>query len=210
MLKDNSMVRILQIDTSPRHEHSHSRMLAQEFIEKWSNDHPETTIIHRDLGLNPVPYIDANWVKAKFTLPDQYTPELAATIKLSDDLIDEFLSVDRYVLSVPMYNFSIPAVLKSYIDHIVRPRRTFAVNTSGFKGLVTDKKMLVITARGSDFSPGSALAPQDFQEPYLRTVFNFIGITDIQFINTNGLNTTMKEQSLAEVRTTIRALAPNW
>jgi FMN-dependent NADH-azoreductase len=204
------MVRILQIDTSPRNENSHSRRLAQEFMEKWSDRHPETKIIHRDLGLNPIPYIDATWVKAKFTPPDKYTPELAAAIAISDELIDEFLLCDRYILSVPMYNFSIPAVFKSYIDHIVRPRRTFTATSNGFQSLVSGKKMVVIAARGSDFRPGSALAPQDFQEPYLRTVFNFIGITDIQFINANGLNTDIREQSLAEARTAIRDLASCW
>jgi FMN-dependent NADH-azoreductase len=204
------MTHILHLDTSPRTEQSHSRMLAQEFIEKWRDRHPQTKIIYRDLGLNPIPYIDATWIKAKFTPPDQYTPELVAAIKLSDELIDEFLAADRYVLSTPMYNFSIPAVLKSYIDYIVRPRRTFAVDANGFKGLVTDKKMLVITARGSDFSPGSALAPLDFQEPFLRTVFNFIGITDIQFINANKLNSNLREQSLAEAKTAIQDLAPCW
>ncbi|NJK49072.1 FMN-dependent NADH-azoreductase [Candidatus Gracilibacteria bacterium] len=204
------MTHILHLDTSPRAEQSHSRMLAQEFIEKWRDRHPQTKIIYRDLGLNPIPYIDATWIKAKFTPPDQYTPELVAAIKLSDELIDEFLAADRYVLSTPMYNFSIPAVLKSYIDYIVRPRRTFAVDANGFKGLVTDKKMLVITARGSDFSPGSALAPLDFQEPFLRTVFNFIGITDIQFINANKLNSNLREQSLAEAKTAIQDLAPCW
>jgi FMN-dependent NADH-azoreductase len=203
-------MRILQIDTSPRNGRSHSRMLAQKFIEKWSHYHSETAIIHRDLALNPVPYIDETWVTAKFATPDQYTPELADTIRLSDALIDEFLLCDRYVLSVPMYNFSIPAVLKSYIDHIVRPRRTFTVDTNGFKGLVAGKKMLVVTARGSDFSPGSALAPQDFQEPYLRTVFNFIGITDIQFVNANGLNGGLREQSLIEATEKLRSLSVNW
>lgn len=204
------MVRILQIDTSPRHDRSHSRMLAREFMEKWSDLHPETKIIHRDLGLNPVPYIDATWVKAKFTPPEQYTPERASAIELSDELIDEFLAADRYVLSTPMYNFSIPAVLKSYIDHIVRPRRTFAVGSGGFQGLVTDKKMLIFTARGSDFSPGSAFASLDFQEPFLRTVFNFIGITDIQFINANALNSDRRDKSLAEARTAIQDLTFCW
>jgi FMN-dependent NADH-azoreductase len=204
------MVRILQIDTSPRLGHSHSRMLAREFAEKWSGYHPEAQIIHRDLGLNPVPYLDATWVKAKFTPPDQYTPELADAIALSDELIDEFLAVDRYVLSTPMYNFSIPAVLKSYIDYIVRPRRTFTGNDGEFQGLVTNKKMLVITARGSDFSSGSAFAPSDFQEPFLRTVFNFIGITDIQFVNANALNSDRREQSLAEASATIRDFACCW
>ena len=204
------MNHILHLNTSPRTEQSHSRTLAQEFIDKWSDRHPETTITYRDLGLHPIPYIDATWINAKFTLPDQYTPDLTAAIQLSDELIDEFLAVDRYVLAVPMYNFSIPAVLKSYIDHIIRPRRTFAVDTDGFRGLVNNKKMLIITARGSDFRSGSALAPQDFQEPFLRTVFNFIGITDIQFINANGLNSDLRQQSLAEARMMIQALAADW
>lgn len=204
------MTYILHLDTSPRAEQSHSRMLAREFIEKWRDRHPQTKIIYKDLGLNLIPYIDATWIKAKFTPPDQYTPELAAAIKLSDELIDEFLAADRYVLSTPMYNFSIPAILKSYIDYIVRPRRTFAVDTDGFKGLVTDKKMLVITARGSDFSPGSDLAPLDFQEPFLRTIFNFIGISDIQFINANKLNSNIREQSLAEARMAIQELIARW
>lgn len=204
------MTHILHIDTSPRVEQSHSRHLAQAFINHWSSDHPETTVTYRDLGQHPIPYIDATWVTAKFTLPDHYTPELATAIALSDQLIDEFLAVDRYILSVPMYNFSIPAVLKSYIDHILRPRRTFAVTDDGFQGLVTDKKMLVITARGSDFSSGSALAPFDFQEPFLRTVFNFIGITEIQFIHANGLRSERREDSLAEARDALQTLASSW
>ena len=204
------MAYILHIDTSPRHDPSHSRTLAREFLQTWKMHHPETSVTYRDLGLNPIPYIDNTWIAAKFTQPDQYTPELSAAIKLSDELIDEFLAADRYVVSVPMYNFSIPAVLKSYIDHIVRPKRTFAVDGSGFRGLVIGKKLLFITARGSDFRPGSWLATLDFQEPYLRTVFDFIGITDTQFINANGLRTGIREQSLAEARAAIEELAARW
>lgn len=204
------MDRTLHIDTSPRGERSHSRILANEFINKWKFHHPEATINHRDLGLNPVPYLDETWISAKFTPPEQYTPKLAAAIKLSDELINEFLAADRYVVSVPMYNLSIPAVLKSYIDYIVRPKRTFVVEEGSYKGLVTGRKMIVITARGSDFRPGSPLAPLNFQEPYLRAIFNFIGITDIQFINANGLNSGIREQSLAEARSAIGALTPSW
>jgi FMN-dependent NADH-azoreductase len=131
-------------------------------LKQWQIHTPKTILTHRDLGLDPVPYIDATWITAKFTLPDQYTPELTNAIQLSDELIDEFLAADRYLLSVPMYNFSIPANLKSYIDHLVRPRRTFTVEPGGFRGLVTGKKMLIITARGSDFRPHSTFAPLDF------------------------------------------------
>jgi FMN-dependent NADH-azoreductase len=204
------MTRLLYIASSPRQEQSHSRTLAQEFIDKWRFHHPETTVTVRDLALNPVPYLDDTWITAKFTAPEQYTPELSDSIQLSDQLIDEFLAAERYIISVPMYNFTIPAVLKSYIDYIVRPRRTVAVENGAFRGLVTGKKLLFITARGSDFRPGSAFAPSDFQEPYLRTVFGFIGFTDIQFINANGLRTDLREQSLAEARAIIQALAAQW
>ncbi|MGL5877160.1 MAG: FMN-dependent NADH-azoreductase [Xenococcaceae cyanobacterium] len=204
------MAQILHIDTSPRSENSHSRKLAQDFINAWKIDRGDGIVTKRDLALNPVPYLDETWVKAKFTSPDRYTPELATAIKLSDRLIEEFLAVNCYVLSVPMYNFSIPAVLKSYIDHIVRPKRTFVIEDGQYKGLVTGKKMLVITARGSDFRPNSPFAPLDFQEPYLRAIFNFIGITDIEFVNANGLNTELREQSLSEARETLLAIASNW
>ncbi|KAM3099861.1 FMN-dependent NADH-azoreductase [Phormidesmis sp. 146-12] len=204
------MAHLLHLDTSPRGEQSHSRSLAQEFVAKWRFSHPDASITYRDLGLNPIPYIDATWIQAKFTSPEQYTPELATAIELSDKLIDELFAADYYVLSTPMYNFSIPAVLKSYLDHIIRPRRTFTVSANGFKGLVTHKKMLVITARGSDFRSGSDLAASDFQEPFLRTAFNFIGITEIEFVNANGLRTELREQSLVEAREQLKALATSW
>lgn len=204
------MAHLLQIDTSPRTEGSHSRTLTKAFVRVWHDSHPDVTITHQDLALNPVPYLDETWVSAKFTSPDQYTPELAAAIRLSDRLINEFLAADRYILSVPMHNLSIPAVLKSYIDHIVRPKRTFALENGQYKGLVTGKKMLIVTARGSDFRPGSDLAPLDFQEPYLRAIFNFIGITDIQFVHANGLNTGLQKQSLLEASEKLHLLSAHW
>jgi FMN-dependent NADH-azoreductase len=204
------MTHLLHIDTSPRLDRSHSRSLAREFLEQWKMHAPDAQITHRDLARHPVPYIDDTWVTAKFTPADEYTPELAAAITLSDELVDEFLAADRYVLSTPMYNFGIPAVLKSYIDYIVRPRRTFAATEAGFKGLVTNKKMVLVQVRGSDFRPDSAYAAVNFQEPYLKTVFGFIGITDIQIINANGLNTGLRDQELAAARATIQALAATW
>lgn len=204
------MTHLLHIDTSPRLDRSHSRLLAREFLEQWKTHHPNATITHRDLARHPVPYIDDTWVSAKFTTADQYTSELAAAIALSDELIDEFLAADRYVVSTPMYNFGIPAVLKSYIDYIVRPRRTFAATEAGFRGLVSGKKMVLVQARGSDFRPGSAYDAVNFQEPYLKTVFGFIGITDIEAIAANGLNTDLRNQELASARTALQTLSATW
>ena len=152
------MANILHIDTSPRGERSISRSLSYEFITSWKDTHPGDTVTYRDLGHNPVPHVDESWIAAAFTPPETRTPELAQAIKLSDDLVDEFLAADRYVFGVPMYNFSIPSTFKAYIDQIVRGGRTFAVTENGFQGLVdSSKKVLVITARGGSFSSRNPL-----------------------------------------------------
>ncbi len=115
-----------------------------------------------------------------------------------------------YCLHPCTTNFSIPAVLKSYIDYIVRPRRTFTLTQNGFQGLVTHRKMLLVQARGSDFRSGFAYDLMNFQEPYLKTVFGFIGVTDIETINANGLNIELRDQELAAAKSTIQTLAATW
>ncbi|MEH1784978.1 MAG: FMN-dependent NADH-azoreductase [Nostoc sp.] len=205
------MVNILHIDSSPRAERSHSRELSKEFISAWKAAHPEDAIAYRDLGHHPVPHVDEAWIAASFSPPETHTPELTEAIRISDELVDEFLAADRYVFGVPMYNFNIPSTFKAYIDQIVRINRTVAIEAQGFKGLVQGKKAVIITARGGDFSPTSLAAPYDFQEPYLRTIFGFIGITDIQFINANSLNEgDARIQSLSEARAAIQDAIAQW
>ncbi|WP_375494206.1 FMN-dependent NADH-azoreductase [uncultured Nostoc sp.] len=205
------MVNILHIDSSPRAERSHSRELSKEFISAWKAAHPEDAIAYRDLGHHPVPHVDEAWIAASFSPPETHTPELTEAIRISDELVDEFLAADRYVFGVPMYNFNIPSTFKAYIDQIVRINRTVAIEAQGFKGLVQGKKAVIITARGGDFSPTSPAAPYDFQEPYLRTIFGFIGITDIQFINANSLNEgDARIQSLSEARAAIQDAIAQW
>ncbi|OYE01311.1 FMN-dependent NADH-azoreductase [Nostoc sp. 'Peltigera membranacea cyanobiont' 232] len=205
------MVNILHIDSSPRAERSHSRELSKEFVSAWRAAHPEDAIAYRDLGHHPVPHVDEAWIAAAFSPPETHTRELAEAIRISDELVDEFLAADRYVFGVPMYNFNIPSTFKAYIDQIVRINRTVALNAQGFKGLVEGKKAVIITARGGDFSPASPAVAYDFQEPYLRTIFGFIGITDIQFINANRLNEgDARTQSLAEARAAIQDAIAQW
>ncbi|MBW4424728.1 MAG: FMN-dependent NADH-azoreductase [Nostoc desertorum CM1-VF14] len=205
------MANILHIDSSPRGERSHSRELSKEFVSAWKAAHPEDAIVYRDLGHYPVPHVDEAWIAAAFSPPETHTPELTEAIRISDELVDEFLAADRYVFGVPMYNFNIPSTFKAYIDQIVRINRTVALDAQGFKGLVEGKKAVIITARGGDFSPTSPASAYDFQEPYLRTIFGFIGITDIQFINANSLNEgDARTQSLSEARVTIQDLISQW
>ncbi|MBD2244103.1 NAD(P)H-dependent oxidoreductase [Nostoc sp. FACHB-888] len=205
------MSNILHIDSSPRGERSHSRELSKEFVSAWKAAHPEDAIAYRDIGRHPVPHVDEAWIAAAFSPPETHTPELTEAIRISDELVDEFLAADRYVFGVPMYNFNIPSTFKAYIDQIVRINRTVAIEAQGFRGLVEGKKAVIITARGGDFSPTSPAAAYDFQEPYLRTIFGFIGITDIQFINANSLNEgDARTQSLSKARATIQDLISQW
>jgi FMN-dependent NADH-azoreductase len=189
------MKHILHIDSSPRSDRSISRTLTREFISAWKQIHPGDTVTYRDIGSYPVPPIDESWIAASFSLPDQIPPELATALNISDELIDELLAAELYVFGIPMYNYSIPANFKAYIDQIVRVRRTFVVSPNGYEGLLKGKKILVITTRGGSYSAG----PLDFQEPYLRAVFELIGITDMTFIHAENLSggDEIRQQSIA-------------
>jgi FMN-dependent NADH-azoreductase len=121
---------------------------------------------------------------AMMSPPEQHTPEMARIAERINLLIDEFLSADLVVLGVPMYNLGIPSTLKAYIDHIVMAGRTFAYTDQGAVGLVEDKPVFIITARGGVHS-GTAT---DQQAPYLQTLFNFLGIRQVNFIHSEGLN----------------------
>ncbi len=202
------MTHILHIDSSPRTERSISRQLTKEFIHVWKQIHPHDTITYRDLRHSPVPFIDESWIAASFSPPEQVTPELTAALSISDELIDELLAADLYVFGIPMYNYSIPATFKAYIDQIVRVRRTFMVVADGYEGLVKDKKMLVITTRGGSYA-GSSL---DFQAPFLQAVFELIGITDITFIHAENLSmgAEARQQSLATARQAIQQFIETW
>lgn len=195
------MAHLLHIDASPRGERSHSRRMTCEFVEQWQQAHPNDTVTYRDIGRYPVPHVDEPWIAAAFTPSEQHTLELREAIRLSDQLVDEFLAADIYVIGVPMYNFSVPSGFKAYIDQIVRFGRTVAYEPNEvadiFKPLVLGKKMFIIEARGdSGFEPGGRYEKMNYHDPYLITVFGFMGITDITFIHVE--KEVYGEQKLAE------------
>lgn len=109
-----------------------------------------------------------------------------------------------------MYNFNVPSTFKAYIDQIVRVGRTFAITEQGLAGRVdSSKKMLVITARGGSYQQGTPAASYDLQEPFLRSIFGFIGITDITFIHVDNLNSA-RDESLTKARTAVQELITQW
>jgi FMN-dependent NADH-azoreductase len=206
------MIRVLHLDASPRGNRSHSRRLTQDFMTSWKAVHVNDTVTYRDLGHNPVPTVDEPWIAAAFSSPETHTPELKAAIALSDELIDEFMAADRYVMGIPMYNFSIPAGFKAYIDQILRVGRTFTVSETGYQGLATGKKMLIITSRGGSYPAGTPMAQFDLQEPYLRAAFGLIGVTDITFIHADNLNSgeDARQQSLDQAKSAIQKAVASW
>ncbi|MCU0536969.1 MAG: FMN-dependent NADH-azoreductase [Hydrococcus sp. Prado102] len=201
------MARLLHIDSSPRGDRSHSRRLTGEFVDAWKQAHPTDIVTYRDVGQNPVPHVTEHWIAAAFTPPEQHTSQLQEAIRLSDLLVDEFLAADIYVIGVPMYNFSVPSTFKAYIDQIVRIGRTvaFEPNDSAnvYKPLVLGKKMFIIEARGdSGFQPGGRYEKMNHHDPYLVTIFGFMGITDITFIHVE--NDEYGGQKLADAIATAR------
>jgi FMN-dependent NADH-azoreductase len=176
-------MKILQINSSARGENSHSTHLAQAIVLRVKAAHADADMVVRDLGRNPHPALDETALGALFTPADKRSPEQAARVAQDDALIAELLAADVVVLGVPMYNFGVPAALKNWIDAIARAGATFRYTDQGPIGLVQGKKVYVALARGGLYRD----TPADTQVPYLKTVFGFIGMTDVRFIYAEGL-----------------------
>ena len=148
--------------------------------------HPGVTVTHRDVGHDPPPHVDEAWIAAAFAPPAERTRAMHAALRTSDELIDELLAADVGVIGVPMYNFGVPSGFKAYIDQIVRVGRTFAFEPEDagepYKPLVRGKRVFVVVATGdTGYETGGRYEKQNHLDPYLRTVFRFIGVTDVTF-----------------------------
>jgi FMN-dependent NADH-azoreductase len=175
---------ILQINSSIRGDASVSTQLAARLAERMPAAEPTSTLVVRDLGKNPHPVLDEAAITALYTPADKRLPEQAARVALDDALIAELQAADVVVVAAPMYNFGISALLKNWIDAVARNGVTFRYSEKGPEGLLKGKKLYVVLARGGKYRD----TPMDSQVPYLRTVFGFLGITDIEFIYAEGLN----------------------
>jgi len=172
---------LLQIDSSARAE-SVTRRLTSKFVEEWRTKHPTGEVIYRDLAATMLPQITDDW-NATHLDASKLTPSQRTYLSTSDALIQEVQEADTIVIGSPMYNFAIPSSLKAWIDQIVRLGKTVAYGPQGPKGLLENKKVVVITARGGSYRKDGPAAKFDFQEPYLRHIFGFIGLTDVTFIH---------------------------
>jgi FMN-dependent NADH-azoreductase len=208
MNTDPSAPTLLHLDASPRGSRSHSRRLGAKFLATWRAAHPGARVIEHDLSHQPPPFVSEAWVEGAFAPPDQQSPAAREAIAVSDRYVAELLAADQIVITTPIYNLSIPAVLKAWIDQIVRVGHTFSAGPDGLKGLAQGKRVVVIVASGSDFRPTSPGGAYNFVEPYLRAVLGFIGIAQVEFVYAHSLNTdAAREQVLAEADRTLSTLA---
>ncbi|CAN5491521.1 FMN-dependent NADH-azoreductase [soil metagenome] len=177
------MPTLLKINASPRGSYSVSSSLTALFSEEWTKNHSGGTVVERELFQTELPFVDVPWIMGAYTPAEQHSEESKKAIGVSNALVDELLAADHIVLGTPMYNFSLPAILKAYIDHIVRLDRTF---NSSYQGLATGKKLTIIIASMGVYTPGSHTESYNAESSYLKQIFGFIGITDVNIILAGG------------------------
>ncbi len=208
-------MKLLHIIATPRGSRSRTLPLATQFLESVAGHRPDLEVTTLDLTRTVLPSIDDSLASIKDDLIAGVpidTDEVPGWVR-AEELIAQFLAADSYLLTAPMWNFGLPYRLKHYIDCIVQPGHTFRFVPEGVEPLVTGRRMVCITSRGSDYSAQSPYAPFDFQEPYLRTIFGFIGITDIEFVHAQPMDhSALRDAALAAAHAAVDQVAerPHW
>ncbi len=178
------MKNILVITASIFGQNGQSSQLVAKTLDKLNRQYPDAQVQHRDLANNPVPHLDAERFGAFLAAQDEPTAEQAEVLAYSNELIAELKQADAVLLGVPMYNFGVPSVLKAYFDHIARAGVTFRYTENGPEGLLDDKPVYVLAARGGIY----AGTPNDSQTPFLRSFLAFLGLKSVEFVYAEGLN----------------------
>ena len=207
-------MKLLHVIATPRAHESNTMRVANAFLESLHAKDPDLRVDVVDLFTGDLPAVAGDNIETKYTLMvgqpiDKRHEESWEQI---EGLIEHFLSADIYLISTPMWNFSIPYALKYYIDSIIQPGYLYKYNEQGQPvGLVRGKKMICVTSRGGDYSEKSPFHAYDFQEPYLRAIFGFVGIIDMHFINAQPMDVTpeLRESALAAAIEEARSLATN-
>jgi FMN-dependent NADH-azoreductase len=179
------MTQILHVDASSRSTTSVTRQLSQYLVAALTTAHPQSQVKTHDLAADKPHFVTEVDISAMYTPAEARSPEQAKAWTLMEGMVSDVKSADVYVFGVPMYNFSVPAAFKAFIDLIVLPGQTFQYDASGLKPLLLNKKAFVVTASGGNYDQ-PPMKQMDFLEPYLRAILGFIGITDITFIKAAG------------------------
>jgi FMN-dependent NADH-azoreductase len=210
-------MKLLHIIATPRREQSNTLQVADAFLKTLLNHRDDVAVEVIDLYNYDLPAMAGDNIEAKYTLMvgqpiDKNHEESWHQI---ETLIQHFMAADVYLLSTPMWNLGIPYALKYYIDCIVQPGYLFRYDEAGHVvPMVNGKRMLCVTSRGGDYSTNSPMHSYDFQEPYLRSIFGFVGVTDLQFISAQPMDVApdLRETALAAAVAQVEILAgsPGW
>lgn len=193
-------INVLEVSASARLAGSASRELSRNLIDALSDRHGDVQLQNRDLSRG-LPFVDDAWIEANFTPAESRTDRHREALAFSDSLVAELEAADVLVIGVPMYNFNVPASLKAWIDMTARARLTFHYTDTGPEGLLKGKKAYLVVATGG-VPVGS---PVDFATPYLKHALGFIGISDIEIIAADRLN-SQAEESMDAARAQIAEL----
>jgi FMN-dependent NADH-azoreductase len=179
------MAKLLYIEASPRKERSASISVARYFVEAYRNAHSDDRVEVLDLWKKELPPFDGDIINAKYRIlhGEPHTTAEKEAWRAVEDIITHFKGFDKYLFSLPMWNFGIPYILKHYIDILIQPGYTFGYSPdSGYTGLVTGKPAALVCARGGSYPPGTPGEAFDMQKRYLETILGFIGFTELRSI----------------------------
>jgi FMN-dependent NADH-azoreductase len=189
-------MKLLHIDSSISGEGSASRQLSAAVVAALTRAMPDLDVTRRDLDAEPIPHLDSRRLP---TVRPANAPEGAAGIPdpKGAKALDEFLAADIIVIGAPMYNFTVPSQLKAWIDRILIAGKTFRYSTTGPVGLAGGKRVIIASSRGGLYAPGMPFEANDFQEKYLRAVFAFIGVEDVEIMRAEGLALGVEQREAA-------------
>jgi FMN-dependent NADH-azoreductase len=192
-------MKLLHIDSSILGTHSATRELGAALVKSWRERQPNIEVQYLDLAREPFNHLSSELIAARSGPVAAPAPDVQQDIERSEQAVAAFLAADVVVIGAPMYNFSIPSQLKAWIDRVAVAGKTFRYTEKGPEGLAKGKKVIVISARGGMYGAGSPAAALDFQENYLRGVFGFLGIDDVEFVRAEGLNfgPAQREQAMS-------------
>jgi FMN-dependent NADH-azoreductase len=204
-------MKLLHIDSSILGTNSATRELGAGVVENLRRGDRDVEVRYLDLAREPLDHLTGELFLARSA--PAATPRddrLQRELDTSERILNDFLAADVVVVGAPMYNFSIPSQLKAWIDRIAVAGKTFRYTANGPEGLVKGKKVIVISARGGAYGVGSPAAALDFQENYLKGVFGFLGIGDVEFVRAEGLSKggEQRERSIAAAHQAIAGRLP--
>jgi len=208
------MTTLLHIDASARTDRSLSRKLSRAFVEAWVERDHRANVIVRDVGLNPPPFVTQDWIAAAFTSEEHMTAEKREELRLSDQLIDEIERADVIVIGTPMYNYGMPAALKSWFDKVIRIGKTFTFDLDRgdypLEPVLGGKKLVVLSSRGEfGFGPGGVREKMNHLDTHIQTCAHYLGVneTHVIAIDYQEFGDARHEASIADAFDAIPVLA---